>query len=295
MQRQLFTRFLFVFFLFSVTGFFSGCEKFKGDQTIPAYITIDSIFLTTTPASQGSSSALITDAWVYINDVQIGTFQLPARFPVLYTGKQKIKILPGIKQNGVAATRASYPFFSPIEKEITLGELDTTAIGVVSTTYLTSTLFELIEDFEGVTCLLDTTTRSEAALGVTSGPPLTFEGSHSGMVVMDSLTDFFECVNDRDFLIPYAPVYLELNFNTNNVFAAGVYLYGATTIQQVPVVYMNPTYGSWKKIYIDLTNTLNGYTGFQKFRIFFSAIKSTEVDSALILMDNVKVVTRTTK
>ncbi|MBN1198247.1 MAG: hypothetical protein JXA23_02765, partial [Bacteroidales bacterium] len=136
---------------------FSGCEKFKGDQTIPAYITIDSIYLSTSPSIQGSASAAITDAWVFINDVQIGTFQLPARFPVLHQGTQTVKVLPGIKQNGVAATRASYPFFAPVEITVELNELDTAALGVLKTTYISTTVFDMIEGFEGVTLLLDTT------------------------------------------------------------------------------------------------------------------------------------------
>lgn len=271
----------------------TSCEKFKGDQTIPAYISIDSIYLTTSPSTQGSASASIVDAWIYIDDDLIGAFQLPARFPVLARGTHNLKILPGIKLNGIAATRMIYPFFAAIDQSVELTEDETTLLGVQKTNYLSSTMFNLIEGFEGISIVFDTTIRSEASLLLTEpGSPLTFEGNHSGMVAMDTVNQFFECVNDKDFDIPFAPVFVEMNFRTNNVFVVGVYLYGPTTIQQVPIIYLNPTGDEWKKIYINLTNSLNAYTGMQKFRIFISAIQTASVSEALILFDNIKVVTR---
>jgi len=281
------------FFLALVPILILSCEKFKGEQEIPAYITIDSIYLTTNNPTQGSASANIVDAWVYVDDDLIGAFQLPARFPVLAKGEHNLKLLPGIKLNGIAATRMAYPFYSPVELTVDLAELDTFAVGTKKTTYLSTTVFDVIEDFEGFDVSFDTTNRSEVALLLTEpGDTLTFEGNHSGMVKMDTVDQFFECVNDKDFDIPYAPVFLEMNFRTNNVFVVGVYLYGITTIQQVPIVYLNPTGNEWKKIYINLTNTLNAYSNMQKFRVFISAIQSPAVSNALILMDNIKVVTR---
>ena len=295
MGKKTITRFCVLIFGLTAFVLLPGCEKFKGDQEIPAYISIDSIVLATEPG-QGSNSSAITDAWVYVNDQQIGTFQLPATFPVLFTGSQTIKIFAGVKENGVGATRVAYPFFDPIELKRDLVELDTLALGTLTARYSSTTEFELIENFEGVTLLFDTTRSSEVPLQLTPwGSPLTFEGAHSGMVVMDTVSLFFECINDRDFNIPFAPVYLELNFRTNNVFVAGVYMYGLSVIQQVPVVYMNTTGGVWKKIYINLTNTLNGYSGFQKFRVYFAAIQTTGIIPAEILLDNIKVVTRKSK
>ena len=271
----------------------TSCEKFKGDQTNPAYISIDSIYLKTSSSVQGSSSASIVDAWVYIDNNLIGAFQLPARFPVLNKGTHNLKILPGIKLNGIAATRTIYPFFTPIEMEVELTEGETTAIGVQMTNYFSSTVFDLIEGFEGISIALDTTNRSEVALMLTGpGDSLTFEGKHSGMVQMDTLNQFFECVNDKDFVIPFAPVFMEMNFRTNNVFVVGIFLYSTTSIQQVPIIYLNPTNYTWKKIYINLTNSLNAYPGMQKFRIFISAIQTSSETDALILFDNIKVVTR---
>jgi hypothetical protein len=296
-MRICFTRcanlfFLFLFLILSATS----CEKFTGSQHIPAYITIDSCGLTTNLSTQGSASASIVDAWVYVDDQQIGVFQLPARIPVLMEGIHAVSILPGIKVNGIAATRMSYPFFTPYEADIQLRELDTAALGVLQTTYLPTTDFLMIEAFEGIYIALDTTPRSSVAIVLTSpGSPMTIEGNHSGLIALDTAATLFECVNDRDFIIPFAPVFLEMNFWADNAFQVGVFLYGTTLIQQVPILNLNHTDGIWKKIYVDLTSTLNAFPGMQKFRIFFLARKETQLIQGQIILDNLKIITRSTK
>ena len=62
---------VFPFFLLLVLAQ-SSCEKFSGNQTIPAYLKIDSIRLTTNYATQGTALNAITDAWVYIDGQLIG-------------------------------------------------------------------------------------------------------------------------------------------------------------------------------------------------------------------------------
>jgi hypothetical protein len=273
-----------------------SCEKFSGDQSIPAYISIDSIYLTTDYYTQGTASQRITDAWVYVDDEFLGAFQLPARFPVLKSGNHQLKIWPGIKKNGIAATRVVYEFYNPITKQINLAEDSTTKIGVVKTTYQSTTLFEWKEDFEGVSLSLDTTKGSSAYIQRTSpGSPLTFEGNHSGMVVLDSIHDFFECTTHSEYPIPYAPVFLELNFNTSNTLTVGVFTYGNTTLYQTPIIYLSPTNGQWKKTYIDLSTTLFAYSGMITYRIYFSALKDPGVKQSTILFDNFKAVTRKSK
>jgi hypothetical protein len=293
---MLIRRFLHTVLVFCLPGLLSAlysCEKFQGDQTIPAYLKIDSIYLQTDYSTQGTANQSFTDAWVYIDDNLIGTFQMPAEFPVLARGKHKVTIVPGVKKDGVAATRTNYPFCQPIILNPNLVEDSTINLGGLKTTYESTTTFLMIEDFDGVVLTLDTTNRSMVPiLQSPSGWPGTFEGAHSGVILMDSVGTMFECTNKTDFVIPYAPVFMELNFNTNNAVAVGVILYGYSQIVQTPVVYLNPTEGQWKKIYIDLTNALNSQTGMVNFRIFFNALQSSGNYHADIRLDNIKVLTR---
>lgn len=282
--------------LLSFAGFLfltSSCEQFEGDQTVPAYLKIDSIYLQTDYSTEGTHFQYFTDAWVYVDDNLVGAFQLPAEFPVLARGTHKITISPGIKVNGVSATRSNYPFCKSIIRTMDLYEDSTINLGALKTTYESSTEFFMIEDFDGVSLSLDTTNRSVTGiLRSPAGYPSTFEGSHSGLIIMDSVGGMFECTNKTDFEIPLAPVFMEIHFNTNNPVAVGVFLYGYSSIIQQAVLYLNKTDGEWKKIYVDLTNALNSETGMQKFRIFFSAIQEEGVDTAVIRLDNIKVMTR---
>lgn len=271
----------------------SSCEKFTGDQTVPAYLSIDSIYITTNYYAQGTASQLITDAWVYVDDEFLGAFELPARFPVLKTGKHSVKIWPGIKKNGIAATRYSYEYYSPVVKDVNFSQDSTSKMGILKTNYQATALFTWMEDFENVSLTLDTTSRSTAFIQHTpGGSPLTFEGNHSGMVVLDSLHDFFECQTHNEYAIPYAPVYMELNFNTSNSLTIGVFTYGYTTLYQTPIITLNSTNGIWKKIYIDLTNTLNAYTGMSSYRVYMGTFKDKGLTQSTVFFDNFKVVTR---
>ncbi|MFZ4523074.1 MAG: hypothetical protein ACOYNC_15295 [Bacteroidales bacterium] len=280
---------LFVLFI-SVTS----CEKFTSDQEIPAYLSIDSIYLSTIFSAQGTSSQRITDAWVYVDDEFLGAYELPAKLPVLQSGKHQVKIWPGIKKNGIAATRTSYDFYNPVTKEVTFVPDSAARIGVLSTTYQTKTLFVWMENFEDPRAItLDTLNGSSAYIRDTlTGSPPPFEGSRSGAVVLDSVHDFFECQTHLQYAIPYAPIYLEMNFKTTNPLVVGVVTYGTTTLYQSPIITLNPTGGQWKKIYIDLSTTLNAYSGMTTYRVYLRALKDSGLKQSTILIDNFKVVTR---
>jgi hypothetical protein len=280
------------FFLLLVTS----CEKFSGDQTVPAYLDIDSIYLSTDYYTQGTNSQKITDAWVAVDDVPIGAFELPARFPVLNSGKHKVSVYPGIKKNGIAATRTIYSFYNPVVKELTLTPDSTTRLGVLKSTYQSTTVFPWKEDFDQAGSSLDTTNRSTAWVQRTaSGSPQTFEGAHSALIVLDSVHDFFEAASHDASPIPMAPVYLELNFNTTNSLKVGVYTYGTASVYQTAIITLKPTDGAWKKIYVDLTTTLNAYSGMTNYRVYFGTFKDAGLAQSTILLDNIKVVTRQAK
>lgn len=283
----------FLSFLVIISLMQTSCEKFSGDQEIPAYLSIDSIYLTTNFSSQGTNSQNITDAWIYVDDVLIGAFQMPARVPVLYKGIHTVTVLPGIKRDGIASTRISYQYYQPITAKIRLTPDSTTKLNVLKTVYQSAASFVWLENFEGVAITLDTTKRSSAYIQRTpASSPLTFkdEGSHSGMVVLDSAHSFFEAQTHNEYQIPYAPVYLEMNFNINTILTVGVVVYGSTSLYQVPIINLNPTDNAWKKIYIDLSTSLNSYSGLT-YRVYLGTFKEEGVEQNLLLFDNFKILT----
>jgi len=57
---------------------FSACES-KHEDGVPSYIHIERIGLVTVDG-QGTASHKITDAWVYIDNILIGAFELQLHF-----------------------------------------------------------------------------------------------------------------------------------------------------------------------------------------------------------------------
>lgn len=288
-RRSLLLHFLFLLLL---TGLFSSCEKFSGDQTIPSYLKVDSIGFSAEYATWGSSSHAICDAWVYVDGELIGAFPLPAQFPVLKKGTHTVKILPGIKKDGIAETRIVYPFYTGIEKQVNLTQDSSISVGTVTSTYDTHTSILWQEDFESSVITLDSTSRSDVMIKKTDpGSPLTFERLHSGIVQMDSVGSFFELISHKAYTIPYSQVFLELNFNTNNQITVSVMLYKNLVRQQFPVMVLLPTNGIWKKIYIDLSNSFASLDGASQFQVMFGNFQDSGVSHAQILLDNIKLVT----
>ena len=84
----------FYFIILFISTALSACEIINPDEKIPGYIYIDSIIVKTNLGYQGSNSQNISDVWINIEDETenklLGIYQLPAKFPVLKTGKIKI-------------------------------------------------------------------------------------------------------------------------------------------------------------------------------------------------------------
>ncbi len=288
-KMNTFHKFFISFAVFS-TVLFSSCELYNPAEPTPAYIHIQNFTLTTN-ALQGSNSHKITDAWVYVDDQIIGCFELPVTFPVISEGSHKVKIVPGIKVNGIAANRAQYPFYTSFEQvvDFQVGKTITLSPNV---TYKSSATFEFMCDFETVGLTIDTTNYSDSALQILSLPdPNVFEGSKSAIGYTDPTRFRFECATIDAFELPKggSPVFLEFNYKCNFVLVVSVIAQGTSSIQQFPALYLNPTNG-WNKAYVYLTPTVSGAFSADDYKIVWGMSNTIGQDSAAILLDNIKLI-----
>jgi hypothetical protein len=278
----------YTFLLVIVVTFFS-CSKENYVAEIPAYISISDFTLTTTNATQGSASENITDAWVYMNDDLVGVFELPVKFPVLKEGNFTIKVYAGIKENGIGATRARYLAYAPYVKEINLVKDETIVIDP-AITYEPSVNFAWLEDFENVN--LSFLYHSSSDTIITKSTLDVKEGSYSGQIYLDLGMNFFEATTEVLANVPLnglSPVYLELDFKTNQPITLGVYLdasqYAFSTLNVAT---------EWTKIYINLTDVISqNRIGSPELKVFFGLAESPTNPFVLapeILIDNLKVV-----
>jgi hypothetical protein len=83
-----------------------------------------------------------------------------------------------------------------------------------------------------------------------------------------------------------------MNFRTTNRLTIGVYVYSGFYVYEVPIMTLFSSDDVWKKIYIDLSTTLNSYYGATFFRVYFGTFKEEGNEPTRILLDNFKLVTR---
>lgn len=282
--KKLFNSIL-LFFCFVIAT--NSCKLINPEVNIPSYIYIEKIDLSTNYVTEGTSSSKITDAWVYVDDKLIGAYELPAKIPVLAEGDHKISIRAGIKVNGISATRAYYPFYEQYIQNVNLKAEETDTIKP-TVHYFSGSLFHWMEDFEngGVTLMKYST--SDTIIEKTSNPQYVFEGNYSGVAHITSDKPYLLSATIDSYVLPLGnnPVFLELNYKNNNRFRVGLYANGT---QRIEVLTINPS-DTWNKIYVNLTPYVNQYSTASNFKIFIESYKEDEIETPLLLFDNLKLI-----
>jgi len=282
----------------------SGCYKFEGNQTIPAYISISSIKLQTYYPEQGTDSEEIVDVWVYVNDELLGVYEFPDSdsspliLPVLAEGKNKIEIRPGIKLNGISSTRVPYPFYKPIIIEdfdfIPGVTQELVSGGVLTTTYYSNTEFAWFEDFEESDISIDDFGDTIIARTMPDNNPIAFlspTSRYSGIINLTSEDPVYYGTSYNSFEIPTAGTVtiLEMNFKTNNYFQVGLLIRDKYEVVEKELVILSQS-DEWKKIYINLGSNLSLYPQAYDYKVIFRAGLGDEEESGITLIDNIKVV-----
>jgi hypothetical protein len=289
---------LHLFFFLFLVFMQEACSVFDKEEPIPSYIRITGIDLKTpSDKSQGSSSSNITDAWVYINDNLQGVYPMPTRFPVLLSGSVKLSVRSGIVQNGIDATRIDYPFYNAWDTTVELKSKEILSLKPRIVGYKSGTVFHLNEDFESLGLNFEKTTSSTNDIYKTSNANLVFEGNNCGRFeILNGSIDVTIATTDY-YNLPKqgAKVFLELNYNINQVMEVGVLALNGAQINQKSVIGLRATTnengdGVWKKVYVDLTEAISSEIYASGYKIYFYAKQVEGNSNPLFLIDNVKIV-----
>lgn len=270
----------------------ASCNVFNPAEDIPAYLEIDSsVFVVNNPVKEGSASHKITDAWVYINNDLRGVFELPAKFPVLDKNDCDVTIRPGIKMNGIAATRVNYLFYKPYTTRLNFQPLSHHKITPVYS-YHENLKFPFKEDFESSNSF-ENYVRSDTSIIRVNNPALVFEGNFSGALYLDSQKRYFKAkaVSANKFKLPDAgkAVFLEMNYKCNNTFAIGFgSQYNVDAIETLLVI-LNPS-PNWNKIYINFTEEASKNGSANEHYFYIEALLNPGIEKAEIFFDNIKIV-----
>jgi len=303
------TRKFTLFILFSLLAFvFSSCKDFEGSQTVPAYLRIDTVMVNCDYYTYGANTHNFTDVWVDIDDDDIGAYELPAMVPVLQEGPHKVSIYPGIKVNGIAQTRADYPFMSKVEyPSLDLVRDSVITLNPVFTYFPDGDNLHMrwIEDFDGGFVSLEATSTSDVACTRISGPkawhdPEGVYSSYSGCFVLTSDTMNFKVANSEQFEdLPTtgSACMLEMDYKCSDTCLVGLY-YKDGSIYEYPIYQVNPTCESgtdpdqWKKLYINIGPYLVDNENASYFKLYFSSWSLRNPGTQYFYFDNLKLIYR---
>jgi hypothetical protein len=262
--------------------FVLSCSKSTYDVPKPFYVKIDNFIL------QNDSSLGIEDVWINVNGNFVGVFEMPTVFPVISDGVSIISISPGIKVNGLNATRSYYPFYKVFTKEIDVEAMDTISI-LPQTGYTQWANISWLETFEN-NHKFKKSNDSDTSFVITYSDK--FKGKSSGGIYLNLDNTFFESYTTQ-LTIPKlesaSGMFLELNYKCNTNFDVGLYIYNDGKVENVNLMNIYST-DSWKKIYIDLYNPLLRFKEGVKYKIYISAINNDMLTDSHIFIDEFKIV-----
>lgn len=273
----------------------------KQEATIPSYIYIDQIQLTTDYNFEGSNSAKISDAWVYYNDNLIGAFELPCTVPIIATATGKLAVRAGIKRNGNGGDRIPYPFYDAYETNISAaGPEDSIFVQPVLTYKGNANIWD--EKFDSPSVGFLKTGASKGGMSTTTNSNVVFEGLASGSFVFVDTIDYIRVETDQDFVFGTLGdngAYMELDYNTDvnlHVYATGLRPDGVWEKRELIVLYptsddaeANPI---WNKTYLEMSYLIGLTANGQQYEVGFEVFESEAAlgQNAHCFVDNVKVV-----
>ena len=265
----------------------SSCSLLDPEEQLPAYLEINNFELTTSPA-QGESTAQITDAWVFVNDLSLGIYELPATVPVLDLGNQNITIFPVIRENGLRNAPIIYPLFQRYEITLELMANQTIIISPTTTYDASNTVFELVEGFNNSNHQLKGTDQS-AVQAIDGIGKILLEDKAA--VEFTSSSTFIDLPTSGGL-----PVFLEIDYKNNVAFEIG--LVGINnninaTSYKVTLCPIN----RWNKVYINFQEDLQA-SQLPSYQLAFRVSTDdlgcggAEVTNPEVLIDNVKFIRR---
>lgn len=296
------------FFLVSLICL-SSCKDFDGPQTVPAYLRVDTVAVSCDYYTYGANTHHITDVWVYIDDDVQGAYELPAMVPVLKEGPHKVALYPGIKVNGIAQSRADYPFMKPAEyPEVNLVKDSVITLMPTFTYYPDGDNLHVRwkEDFDGGFVSLESTSTSDASFQRVNGPQAWHDAqgiysSYSGRVMLTSDTMVFQLRTSEQFQdLPTtgSACMLEMDYKCSDTCLVGLIYNLKHSDYYYPILRVNPTCASgvdpvqWKKIYVNIGPYLVDNKDADYFKLYFSSWNPRNDGTQYFYFDNLKLIYR---
>jgi len=272
-----------------------GCSVIGEDQDVPRYLVVPDVMFTPDEL-QGTASVNITDLWVYSATDVVGVFPLPAVVPLLPQDMESgsVRLLAGIRENGLSDRRAPYPFYTAFDQESfpEPGFRDTLqpAVELVEDVRLIR-----VEDFE-TSNVFGSMIGGQGLIRVDAAGQV-FEGEESGWIEVQAGT---EAVRVRTVEQEYdlengVPAFLEMDYRCDQPFAVGLFGFRDGQEWQQPAMVLTATDDGlnpvWNKIYIDLAPLVTAQGVADHFEVYFECFLEAGRATGTVGVDNIRILT----
>ncbi len=279
---------LYFLTLFSVL---TACTFTENESIEPAYLILDEATLTT-KSSEGAAIHKIRYAWVILDGQLLGNFPLPAKVPIIPSGKEmEIQINAGVNFNGDVNSSVEYPFFNPVKKTLIPKPKEEYKIAL-NYSYVSDIVFDFIEDFENSTHIFDNDIDENPATRINLTSKDKVSGNKSGMLILTnespdgefSSIPFFEGKNNK-----LGNAFLEFDYKSDEPIYIGAELVFKSSSTQSYSVNLKKT-DQWVHVYINLTKEISQNTVL-KYRVIMGSTKlNSDLPQSEVYFDNVKLV-----
>ncbi len=275
-----------------------GCTLLDPAEDIPTYLIVDGLNFTPTP-EQGTASIAVTDVWAYSTTDVLGIFPLPAIIPIFPQDHVEgpVRLLPGIRENGISDSRSPYPFYTAMDVDIdgAPGERDTLQL---SFSWVDDVHHLSVEDFENSNVFSDESGTAAVLERVTNAADV-FEGDGSARVVLTPDASLMRARTlEQEYQIQSGvPVFLEMNYRCDQGFLVGLYAFRNGASTRYPALVLSstvPTTGAdaeWNKVYVDLSTVVGANPNADHFEVYFECLLADGSDRAEIGLDNLRILT----
>lgn len=234
---------------------------------------------------------------VYVNNKNLGCWQLPCKVPVLHTSatdSATVVLLPAFRKTGMNRTISGYPFFNVLRKKKLLVPGETYNVSDDPPVYKYSPYahFPYFETFSNSSSFSPTDT----GFSTHSFYPTVVDGRSVGQIVLQGSGDKFDVVSTGINLPVYNHyIYLEVTYKTDNNIDVGLKISTGSSpnaVHQIGGIY--PSNGEWKTIYFDISSIIfsYNYTGASvtTANIVLSGNSKPNLPSTHFEIDNIKVI-----
>lgn len=269
-------------------GFLLLAASCKKDGAVPAYVQLGNPVVVSANG-QDTLSSRITEMWVYLDDQPVGVWESGRKVPLIGEGPSTVKLIAGVRKNGVIDDRIQYPFYATLTLPTDLMREGTLPLRPAFKYFDGVSVWG--EYFEGGGVLFEMDTAySDTVLQLLPNGPY----GRYGVGYVDPTHTVFQAVSSEAFSISSGSVaFLEIDYSCDLQFQVGLRYQVNGAYEQAAYLTVQPTHATgepmrWNKLYIDAGTMFSAVTGTDKR--FFIRTELGVLGSGQLALDNVRLV-----